>query len=133
MQYSGRRLVERLTSTCSQLHARGITHAELSAFTSPTGFGRVAGDQWHGHGPVQYHRQHLRPVSYTHLDVYKRQVLARALYLDLLRIPTVKGNGKVPELADHLTARLQAAGFDSADIARLPVQTEGDTLSLIHI
>ena len=63
------------------------------------------------------------PLAPTTAD----RVLARALYLDLLRIPTVKGNGKVPELADHLTARLQAAGFDSADIARLPVQTEGDT------
>ena len=42
------------------------------------------------------------PLAPTAAD----RVLARALYLDLLRIPTVKGNGKVPELADHLTCLL---------------------------
>lgn len=53
--------------------------------------------------------------------------LAREVYDELLRIPTVKGQGRVPALADALIRRLRAAGFPAEDIQTLPVDVDGET------
>jgi acetylornithine deacetylase/succinyl-diaminopimelate desuccinylase-like protein len=54
---------------------------------------------------------------------------ARALLEKIAAIRTAKGQGQVPVLIDVLAARLKAAGFTDADIARTPVKVGDETTS----
>ncbi|MAW80403.1 MAG: hypothetical protein CMI63_09200 [Parvularcula sp.] len=52
---------------------------------------------------------------------------ARELYAKAISIKTVKGEGKVPELAAYLAGELKAAGFSDEDIEIMPI---GETAGL---
>jgi len=50
------------------------------------------------------------------------------IYEKIISIPTVKGNGKVPEMAEYLVSELKQAGFADKDINIIP---SGETVSLV--
>jgi len=50
---------------------------------------------------------------------------ALAMLREAIAVPTVKGAGKVPELAGKFAARLEAAGFARGDIAFVPIGETG--------
>ncbi|MCP5008068.1 MAG: hypothetical protein GY941_29650 [Planctomycetes bacterium] len=50
------------------------------------------------------------------------------IYEKIISIPTVKGHGKVPEMAKYLTSELKSAGFADQDINIIP---SGKTVSLV--
>lgn len=58
---------------------------------------------------------------------------ARALFEQLIRIPTAKGNNKVPELAELLAQRFRDAGFAAQDIQVVPVKSDADTTAALLV
>lgn len=63
-----------------------------------------------------------KPAAVTEAD---RQ-MARAILDELVAIPTAKGRGQVPVLAEALAKRFRAAGFADADIEMLPLEIDGE-------
>lgn len=58
--------------------------------------------------------------------------LARAILEELVAIPTAKGRGQVPVLAEALSKRFRNAGFPAADIQTLPIDIDGEkTVGLV--
>lgn len=51
---------------------------------------------------------------------------AQTLLQELIPYRTAKGYGQVPAMIDHLVARLKAAGFTEQDIARVPLDIDGE-------
>jgi len=61
-----------------------------------------------------------------------QELKAREIYAKVVSIPTSKGNGRVPEMADYLAGQFRAAGFPAGDIRIVPFKGEGDdTASLV--
>lgn len=58
---------------------------------------------------------------------------AHALFEQLIRIPTAKGNNKVPELAELLAQRFRDAGFTAQDIQVVPVKSDADTTAALVV
>jgi acetylornithine deacetylase/succinyl-diaminopimelate desuccinylase-like protein len=57
---------------------------------------------------------------------------AREIYAKVVAMPTSKGNGQVPVMAEYLAGEFRAAGFPAADIHVIPFDGEGDkTASLV--
>ncbi len=56
------------------------------------------------------------------------RAMARALLDELLVIPSVRGQGRVPDVAAAITARMRAAGFAADDIATVRVDADGEPL-----
>ena len=84
------------------------------------------------------------PVSYTHLDVYKRQALLHTnavLYIldpkngDLADLGTVMGNvyHTKEEMIDCVNAFYEGMVQRSEEMKRHPNYKTGENLSLIHI
>ena len=73
-----------------------------------------------------------RPVSYTHLDVYKRQALP-ALTSTVDRVPPYGGALPVPSDAIGRMRLLAIADISQGRLGRKTVFDEVFVLSLIHI
>ncbi|MGV3635510.1 MAG: M20/M25/M40 family metallo-hydrolase [Pseudorhodoplanes sp.] len=58
---------------------------------------------------------------------------ARAVLDELLAIQSVRGQGKGPDVAAAITARLRAAGFTDADITTISVDGEGEPLTGLFV
>lgn len=58
---------------------------------------------------------------------------ARTLIEQLIRLPTAKGNGQVPALANLLSQRFREAGFAADDIQILPLQSDVDTTAALVV
>src|SRR4051812_277562 len=57
---------------------------------------------------------------------------AREIYAKVVSIPTSKGNGRVPEMAEYLATEFRAAGFPAEDVHIVPLKVDGDdTASLV--
>lgn len=61
------------------------------------------------------------------------RVQARELMEQLIRIPTAKGNGQVPVLAELLAQRFRDAGFAAGDIQIVPVDSDVDTTAALVV
>ena len=68
-------------------------------------------------------------------DAAKRsphELKAREIYARVIGMPTSKGNGQVPAMAEYLASEFRAAGFPAADIHVVPFKGEADdTASLV--
>ena len=76
------------------------------------------------------------PVSYTHLDVYKRQVLGRPNYQELMEgsLKFFKKGLRIGMYNNRLTARAYKISLDGSLGARSAWMLEDyEDLSLIHI
>ncbi|KGM52828.1 hypothetical protein N792_00890 [Lysobacter concretionis Ko07 = DSM 16239] len=58
---------------------------------------------------------------------------ARELIEQLIRLPTAKGNGQVPVLAELLSQRFLDAGFAAGDIQIVPVDSDVDTTAALIV
>lgn len=65
--------------------------------------------------------QHKPPV--TDSD----RAMARTLLENAIAMPTAKGRGMTPILADHFSKQLRTAGFADQDMELLPVEIDGET------
>lgn len=54
------------------------------------------------------------------------RAMARALLEEAIRVPTAKGGGQVPVLAEKFAAHLRQAGFRDEDIQIVPVEIDGE-------
>jgi acetylornithine deacetylase/succinyl-diaminopimelate desuccinylase-like protein len=60
------------------------------------------------------------------------QVKARELFARVIAMPTSKGNGQVPAMAEYLAGEFRAAGFPAADVTIVPFKGSADqTASLV--
>jgi len=61
-----------------------------------------------------------------------QELKAREIYAKVVSIPTSKGNGRVPEMAEYLAGQFRAAGFPAEDVRVVPFKGVGDqTASLV--
>lgn len=58
---------------------------------------------------------------------------ARAVLDELLAIPSVRGQGRVPEVAAAIATRLRAAGFAEQDIVTVSTDAEGEPLTGLFV
>lgn len=76
-------------------------------------------------------RADAQPQSGAVTDQDRKQ--ARELFESLIRIPSSRGNGQVPVLADLLRQRFLAAGFRTEDIQVLPLKTDADETAALVV